>query len=137
MTEVSPLSRNLLRGCYLLMIIGLGLVIWPTILEPTQPMTLARGEVVSMLGAMSALALIGLWHPVRMLPLLFFEIGWKLIWLLRIALPLGLARRLDASTTETVYECLGVVIFLAVMPWRHVFATYGRARGEPWRRATG
>jgi hypothetical protein len=55
---------------------------------------------------MSVLAFIGLRHPLRMLPVLLFEVAWKLTW-------------------------LGV----AVIPWRRVLAQYVIAPGEPWRRS--
>jgi hypothetical protein len=69
-----------------------------------------------------------------MLPLLFFELTWKSIWLLRIALPLWSAHQLDARTWEIVIECLIAVIFLVVIPWRYVFENYMKKVGEPWGR---
>lgn len=132
MTEISTFRLNLLRAVYLLLVVGLGLTIWPTILDPTHGWSLMGGVVTSMLGAMSALALIGLRHPLKMLPLLFFEMTWKTIWLLRVALPLWSADRLDADTTETVYECLLIAVFPFLIPWDYVFKTYIRRAGEPW-----
>jgi hypothetical protein len=132
MTEISTLRLTLLRAGYLLLVVGLGLTIWPSILDPAHSWSLMGGVVASMLGAMSALAVIGLRHPLKMLPLLFFEMTWKTIWLLRVALPLWSAGRLDADTTETVYECLLIAVFPFLIPWRYVFQTYVRKQGEPW-----
>jgi hypothetical protein len=67
-----------------------------------------------------------------MLPLLFFELAWKAIWLTAIALPLWLAHRLDAASAETAGECLVGVVFLAVIPWDYVWRAYVRRPGEPW-----
>ena len=50
---------------------------------------LAEGTVVAMLVAMSVLALLGLRYPQRMLPILLFEVGWKLIWLGLVACRCG------------------------------------------------
>jgi hypothetical protein len=87
MNDVSTLRLYLLRAGYLLLVVGLGSTIWPAILDQTT-WELMRGVVVSMLGAMSLLAVLGIRYPLQMLPLLFFELTWKSIWLLRVALPL-------------------------------------------------
>lgn len=130
--EVSVVRLNLLRAGYLLLIVGLGLTIWPSILNPTQSWALMNGVVVSMLGAMGLLALLGLRYPLQMLPLLFFEMTWKAIWLLRIGLPLWSAHRMDADTTETAFECLIAAVYLVVIPWPYVFRTFASAPGAPW-----
>lgn len=134
MTDIAPWRLNLLRAGYLLLIAGLGLVLWPSILDPSRTWSADRGVVVAMLGAVSLLALIGLRHPLRMLPLLFWEITWKAIWLLRIALPLWRDDRLDADATQTAIECLMAVLIVAVIPWDHVWRHYVRPPGERWRR---
>lgn len=133
MTDLSPLRLNLLRLGYLILVVGLGADIWPGILNPAKAWPLMNGVVVCMLGALSLLSLIGLFHPLRMLPLLLFEVAWKAIWLTRIALPLWSAGRLDADTAETAFECLLIVPFLVLIPWRYVFETFIRGPAEPWR----
>jgi hypothetical protein len=45
-----------------------------------------------------------------------------LIWLVVVALPLWTADRMDPATWETTFNCLLVVVVLAVIPWRYVFA---------------
>jgi hypothetical protein len=131
---ISTLRLHLLRAGYLLIAAGLGLTIWPEILHH-QPWALMRGVVVCMLGAMSLLALLGLRYPLRMLPLLFFELGWKTLWLLAVALPAWSANRLDAGTAETAFECLIAVLILAVIPWDYVVRNYITGAGDAWRRA--
>ena len=123
-SELSAMRLNLLRAAYLVLVVGLGIFIWPTILDPSQPMASMRGVVVSMLGAMSALALLGLRNPLQMLPVLLFEIGWKSIWLLRVALPMWLDGSLDPATIARFYECIPVVIFIAIVPWGYVWRAY-------------
>jgi hypothetical protein len=46
-----------------------------------------HGVVNSMLLALVLLAVVGLRYPLKMLPLLFWEIAWKARWLLALALP--------------------------------------------------
>jgi hypothetical protein len=113
---------------------GLGLAIreWPQLLAH-EPWELKQGTVVAMLVALSVLALLGLRHPQRMLPILLFEVGWKLIWLGLVALPLWRAGHLTGATREQTGAVLLVVIIIAVVPWRHVARQLVVGRGEPWR----
>lgn len=134
MPELATWRANLLRAGYLLLIVGLGLTVWPSILDPTNAWAPDRGVIVAMLGALSLLALEGVRHPVRMLPLLFWEVTWKALWLLRVALPLWAGGRLDPAATETTMECLMAVLIALVIPWDHVLRAYILAPAERWRR---
>jgi hypothetical protein len=134
MNRISTWRLHLLRAGYLLLVVGLGSEVWPQIFDHPSTWMLPRGIVVSMLGALSALSLLGLRYPLQMLPLLFFEMVWKTIWLISMALPLWTAGRLDAGTAETAFECLLVVIFLPIIPWDYVFQSYVKKAGDPWWR---
>ena len=134
MTDLTLFRLNLLRTGYVILVVGLGTTIWPSILDPARSWTLMNGVVVSMLGAMSALAVLGIRYPLAMLPLLFFEMGWKAIWMLRIALPLWSENRLDQATTQTLYECLPIILFPFIIPWPYVFHNFMRKPGDAWRR---
>src|SRR5690349_1942004 len=71
-----PLTRlYAMRAGYLLMAVGLALVKWP-LLPAAHKMPLFEGVTLCILTAMSILALVGLRHPVRMLPLLVLETVW-------------------------------------------------------------
>lgn len=95
---------------------------------------LKEGTVVCMLVAMSLVALLGLRYPTRMLPILLFEVGWKLTWLTVVALPLWLDGNLDAAAREQAGTVLWVVVVVVVIPWRHVLTQYVMTTGESWRR---
>jgi hypothetical protein len=134
MTDVSLWRLYALRATYLLIAVGLGLTIWPDILHHDKPWELMEGVVNSMLGAMAVLALLGLRYPLQMLPLLMFELVWKSIWLLVVALPAWSAGQMDAGISATAFACLMGVIFPIVIPWRYVAATYLTKRGDRWAR---
>ena len=131
--QVSLWQLNLLRVGYLVMGGGLAVIKWPLLFNH-GPWELKAGTVQCMLVAMSVLALMGLRYPLRMLPILLFEVGWKLTWLGVIALPLWLDNKLEGATAEQTSWVLWVVIIIAVIPWRHVLTQYVMAPGEPWRR---
>ena len=133
MTNMPVWRLYALRAGYLLLVLGLGSVIWPGIIHHEKPWTLWQGVVNCMLAAMSALAMLGLRYPLQMLALLFFELAWKLIWLIVVALPLWSAHQMDAGTLEFVYECFVAVIFVIVIPWDYMFANYVMKPGDRWR----
>ncbi len=134
MSEVSTFRLYLLRATYLLIFVGLGSEIWPGIIQHAKAWDLMHGVASSLLAAMSLLVVLGIRYPLQMLPLLLFELLWKSIWLIAIALPLWSANQLDANTMETVKACvMGIVLFPIVIPWPYVLANYVRKPGDRWR----
>lgn len=139
MHEVSTVRLYVLRATYLLLVvgIGLGLDIWSLLLSATPGVEHMRGVVWSLLAAVSLLAIVGLRYPLRMLPLLFFELMWKSIWLLAIGVPLWSGNQLSPATRDTWYACLvGVVIVSLAIPWGYVLAQYVKQPGDRWRTAS-
>jgi hypothetical protein len=132
-TPLSVRQLNLLRVGYLVLGGGLAVKKWPLLLDH-EPWELMEGTVQVMLVAMSVLALLGLRYPVRMLPILLFEVAWKLLWLGVVALPMWAAGNLRGDILEQTWTVLLVVIFIAVIPWRHVLTRFVLAPGDPWRR---
>jgi hypothetical protein len=123
---------NLMRIGYLEMGVGLAVTKWPELISH-NPWELKQGTVVTMLVAMSVLALFGLRYPQRMLPILLFEVGWKLLWLGTVALPLWLDGTLTGATRDQFITVLWVAPVIAVVPWRHVARQYTTTRGDRWR----
>jgi hypothetical protein len=131
-SDLSVARLNLMRTGYLLMGVGLALVKWP-LLADASTMPLYEGVTLCLLTAVSVLALVGLRHPVAMLPVLLFESVWKILWLALVALPRIAGGSLDTATTETLINCSLVVVIIAVTPWRFVWRRYVRASGDRWR----
>jgi hypothetical protein len=129
--EVSLPRLYVLRATYLLIVVGLGAMIAPQLLQH-EPQ--ARGVIASLLGAVWILAFLGLRYPLQMLPLLLFELAWKTIWLVAF----GLAQWRSGQAPPTFGEdfpniVFGVVLMPLVIPWRYVFRHYVRERGDRWR----
>ena len=136
MSEVSLFRLYLLRAAYLFVVVGLATTVWPPVLQHTKAWPLMSGVVCCLLAAVSILAAWGIRYPLQMLPVLLFELIWKSIWLISVALPLWSAGEMDPRTSRTVIDCLvGVVLMPIVIPWGYVFANYVKKPGDPWRSA--
>ena len=132
MSEVSTFRLYLLRAMYLFMAVGLAIFELPALLHP-EDLSRLDSVVLSVLFAFALLAVLGIRYPLKMLPLLLFELLWKSIWVLTFGLPLLLSGGLDANTTETLTACLmGVVLVPLVTPWGYVLKHYLRAPGDRW-----
>jgi hypothetical protein len=135
--DPAPLSvrrLNMMRIGYLFMGVGLVLVKWPLIVNGTvATLPVYEGVVAVLLTAMSLLAFLGLRYPVAMLPVLMFEVGWKVIWMAVVGIPNLTAGDTDPQFTSVFFNvCFGVVV-LAVTPWDYVWKRFVRAPGDPWR----
>ena len=130
--ELSLTQLHLMRAGYALMAVGLALVKWPLLAEAAS-LPLYEGVTLCLLTAMSLLALLGLRHPVKLLPILLFEAAWKLLWLGLVALPDAASGELDAATTDILVNCSLVIVIIAVIPWRHVWRSYVTSSGDRWR----
>lgn len=124
MNGIATWRLHLLRAVYLLMALGAGYLNWSQILDPTLSWSFTEGVMVTMLAAMSALALIGLRHPLRMLPLMFWEIAWKLIWLARVAFPAWQNDAITEGLAANIFAIGLVVIVIAAVPWDYVWRVY-------------
>lgn len=134
---VLPTFRlHMMRGGYLLMAVGLMIVKWPLLLQAAS-MPVMEGAVVCILTAMSLLALLGLRYPIGMLPILMFEVIWKVLWLGIVALPHLIANDMDEATTDMLFSILFVSAILAVTPWDYVWKRFVKAPGDSWRRTAG
>jgi hypothetical protein len=124
---------NMMRAGYLLMAVGLIIVKWPLLLHAAS-MPVMDGAIVCILTAMSLLALVGLRYPIGMLPILLFEVLWKVLWLAIVALPHLIADDMDEATGELMFSVLFVIAILAVTPWDYVWKRFVTGRGDNWIR---
>lgn len=133
MREVSLFRLYILRAMYLFIVIGLGIFLWPGILDPGTHWHLSEGSAACMIAAFSLLCLLGLRYPVQMLPVLLWEILWKTMWLGLVPLPQWWAGRVDPAIQQAVFACSMVILVYLAVPWRHVWSRYVTAPSERWR----
>lgn len=127
---VSLFRLYVLRAMYLVLVVGLGGMIVPEILS--HELT-SRGVIPSLLGAVWLLAFLGLRYPLTMLPLLMFELAWKLIWLIAYGLPQWSAGQYPPTFAEDSFNIGLGVILLLVIPWGYVWRRFVKQPGARWR----
>ena len=128
--EVSLFRLYVLRAAYLLLVVGLGAMILPEILN--HPLA-SRGVIASLLAAVWALAFLGLRYPLQMLPLLMFELAWKSIWMIAYGLPQWFSGQLPPTFAEDFFNIgVGVILMPLVIPWAYVWRHYAKRPGARW-----
>jgi len=131
--EVSLFRLYTLRVAYFVMAAGLGVYIWPLVIHHTNELAITKGAQLALLAGLGATAALGLRYPVKMLPILLFEMIWKAIYLIAFALPLWSAHQINEAVAEDIKVVLMVVIFIPLIPWRYLFAQYVMKRGDRWK----
>jgi hypothetical protein len=131
--ELSTRRLNVLRFGYAFMGVGLAIVKWPLLIQDASSLPVMEGVVTCLLTAMSILAFLGLRYPIRMLPILLFEVAWKVIWIATVAIPHLIANDMNAATSEVLFSCSFVVIIITVIPWGYVWRRYVMTSGDEWR----
>lgn len=125
---------NAMRFLFLLMAGIMGaLFVWPQLLFESADWDVMRGLAKSMLAALALLSLLGVRYPLQMLPLMLYEIAWKTIWILLIALRAWMAGKWTADIEGLFTDCIGIVIAYFIVPWRYVWARYIVQPMEPLR----
>ena len=131
--DVSLFRSYTLRVAYFVMAAGLGVYIWPLVIHHTNELAITKGTQLALLAGLGATAALGLRYPVKMLPILLFEMVWKAIYLIAFALPLWSAHQINEAVAEDIKAVLMVVIFIPLIPWRYLFAQYVMKRGDRWK----
>jgi hypothetical protein len=121
---VSKFRFYLLRFYFALNFIALGFQAWSEIFAHTGLWQPIPGIAYSFWGAFSLLAILGILHPLRMIPLLLVQFTYKLIWSILVAYPLWLTDQLPVSHDLTNIMVKGVFVDLLIIPWPYVLRNY-------------
>jgi hypothetical protein len=122
---VRPINIYLLRLLFFLIVVFVGSDSWTSILTHKGSWDHVRAVAFSVWAAYSVLSVLGLINPLKMLPLVIFEIFYKIIWLFMVAYPLWSANQLKGSPAEEMtYAFLWVVLPIVAMPWKYFFKNY-------------
>ena len=129
---VSLWRLYVLRALYALMAAWLGSIQLQAFLHHAH-WTLNSGVAHSFLLALALLSIVGIRYPLGMLPLLVYELLWKMIWLCGIALPLWAASQVDADTRKAFFQIAPVIVLVPLLPWGYIFSNYLKKPADRWR----
>jgi hypothetical protein len=122
---VHRINIYLLRLVFVLMFFVLGKDTWTHILTHRGPWAPADAMAWCVWAAFATLAGLGIFRPLKMLPILLLEIFYKVLWLMVVAYPLWSAGTLAGSSAEgTTSAFLWVLLPIVAVPWGYVFGSY-------------
>jgi hypothetical protein len=122
---VYKINIYLLRLLYLLVVAFVGRDSWTAIFTHQGPWDHVKAVAFCVWAAYSTLSILGLINPLRMLPIVLFEIFYKSIWLIIVAYPLWSKNQLAGSPAEGMTQAfLWLPLPLLAVPWAYTFRTY-------------
>ena len=122
---VRPVQAWGLRLFFLLMLVFVAPYGWRVLLTHQGPWDPVRAIAFAVWATYPALALFGVLNPLRWLPLMFFTIGYKTLWLAFVAYPPWQAGTLWGTPTgEIAGSFLALPLLVAVVPWGYAWRTY-------------
>jgi len=122
---VRPINIYVLRVFYFLILVFVGSDSWTAIINHEGPWDHVRAVAFCAWATYSTMSVLGLIHPLKMLPIMMFTIGYKTLWLIVVAYPLWRDNALAGSPAEAMTRVFlwTPVLFIAV-PWGYVIRNY-------------
>lgn len=122
---VPKINIYLLRLVFALTFLFVGVDSWTSIITHQGPWDHVKAVAYCVWASYSVLSVLGIIHPLKMIPLLLFQISYKVLWLLVVAYPLWSANQLSGSPAEEMtYTFLWVVLPIVAVPWKYTLKTY-------------
>jgi hypothetical protein len=122
---VRPINIYLLRLLYILMFFVLGQETWKAILTHQGEWEPMKAVVWCVWTGFATVASLGIIRPLKMLPIVFLEIFYKILWLIIVAYPLWSTGKLEGSPAEAITgPFLWVILPIVAVPWGYAFETY-------------
>ena len=121
---LSPIRVHLMRLGFVMVFVFVGNISLSSIVNHHGSWDPLAAAALCMWAAHSLLSLIGVFKPLRMLPLFLFEIVYKLLWLAIVAWPLWSTNQLAGSPADMTYAFLSVAVPIMFIPWRYVFRKF-------------
>jgi hypothetical protein len=128
--EVSLARLYVMRAAALLGIWGL----LPVIRSLFDHAPMDRGVQNALIGSLWVMAIFALRYPLKMVPVLLFEMLWKTVWLLAFGLPQWSNGVGSPRLSHDLWDIGAFPIVCAVViPWGYVWRHYVQAQADRWR----
>jgi hypothetical protein len=122
---VPPINIYLLKLLFALMFIFLTYDSWAHVFRHTGPWDPANSAAWFMWGSCGVIAVIGIIRPLKMLPIVLFEIVYKTAWLIVVGWPLSRQNQLAGTPAGAMaHNFMLVILPIVAMPWRYFFRSY-------------
>lgn len=108
--------------------------LFETVVTLVEHAPLDRGVHKALIGGLWLMALFAFRYPLKMVPILLFEMAWKVIWLIFFGLPQWWSGVGSPRLIEDLWSIGAFPLVCAiVIPWGYVWRHYVKARGDRWR----
>jgi hypothetical protein len=128
--EVSLPRLYVIRAAALLGMWGL----LPTVETLVHHAANDRGVHKALIGGLWVMSLLALRYPLKMVPILLFEMTWKLVWLFAFGLP---EWRSGVGSPQLSGDLWSIgafpLVVMLVIPWGYVWRHYVEQPGDRWR----
>ncbi len=122
---VYNINIYLLRLLYALMFVFVTFPAWKVLLNQSHSMNNTEVAAWCMWGSYALISILGVFRPLKMLPIILFEIIYKITWLAVVAYPLWINDELHGSSVEArTNDFLWVILPIIAMPWQYFIRVY-------------
>lgn len=126
---VRPINIYALRTLFFLIAVFVSFDAWSYLLRHQGPWDPMKAVAGTMFASYALLSVIGVFRPLKMLPIMVFIILYKSIWLAVAAYPLWASGQLAGSPVEPMARIfIWVPVLLLAVPWKYFFAKYVMGR---------
>lgn len=130
-SHVRPIQIYVMKLFFALMFLFAGKDAWTTLLTHQGPWEVEVAVAWCAIAAYTTLSGLGVFHTLKMMPIMIFMFFYKGLWLIVVAYPLWSADLL-AGTRAAGWASIFIMIVVPMLftPWKYVFNTFvlGRDR---------
>ena len=128
--EVSLARLYAIRAVGLLGVYGL----FTTVMTLVDHAPDERGMLKAMISGLWVMCLITIRYPLKMIPVLLFELVWKLLWLIFFGIPQWWTGVGSPRLAEDLWS-IGAfpIVCVLVIPWGYVWRHFVKEPSDRWR----